>query len=131
MTPQPVRTRSWLSLALILAVVVGGQQAWSWWRNTQAAEQVRTLSQTGSVLMFTTDTCPYCAKARAWLNGNEARWRECNIDREPACRRLFEAQGSPGVPLMRVNGQWRLGFDPVWVGQALQSSPSGSSSPRP
>lgn len=131
MSNTPVHPRSLLSLALIVGVVVGGQQLWSWWRDNQAAEQVRTLSQTGSGLMFTTDTCPYCAKARAWLDGHGARWRECNIDQDEACQRLFQARGSPGVPLLRVNGEWRLGFDAVWVAQALQSSPSGASSPRP
>lgn len=131
-TPTPTARRSnWLSLAVIVAVVVGGSEAWSWWRSEQAAKQVSVLSQQGSLLMYTTDTCPYCAQARRWLNGAGARWQECNIDQDPACLKVFQSRGSPGVPLLNVNGQWRLGFDPTWVGQALQSSPKAETSPRP
>ena len=131
-TPAPTARRSnWLSLVLIVAVVVGGSEAWSWWRSEQAAKQVSALSQQGSLLMYTTDTCPYCARARRWLNDAGARWQECNIDQDAACLKTFQSRGSPGVPLLNVNGQWRLGFDPVWVGQALQSSPKAETSPRP
>lgn len=135
MSTQPDATtsskHSWLALVVILATVVGGSEAWSWWRDHRAAEMVRVHSQTGAVVMFTTDTCPFCDKARRWLNSQGARWQECNIDQSAHCAQVFQARGAPGVPLMNVNGQWRLGFDPVWVGEALQSSPKADKSPRP
>lgn len=122
---------SWVSLVVILVVVVGGSQAWSWWRDTRAAEVVRERSPQASITMFTTNTCPYCERARQWLKQIDAHWHECNIDQNESCQRLFQARGSPGVPLMHVNGQWRLGFDPVWLAEALQARPSTDSSPRP
>ena len=119
---EPARKRAgWLSLLLILAVVWGGSQLWSTWREQRNIEQVQAHARPGDILMYTTDTCPYCAAARRWLQSAQVPWRECNIDRDAACLATFQAKGAPGVPLMQVRGQWRLGFDAHWLGLALQT----------
>lgn len=127
---------SWLSLVVILLVVVGGTQAWTWWRQERQGDTVKVLARPGQITMYTTLTCPYCAKAKVWLNGHDVPWRECNIDRDAACLATYEAQGSPGVPLLHVQGHWHLGFDAQWLARALkaeprQPNPSTDSSPRP
>jgi len=130
---------TWWSLLLILLLVLGGNQAWTWWRDQHAANLVKQHATTGSITMFTTSSCPYCARARAWLTQHEIAWLECNVDTSLSCKAQFDAQGAPGVPLMLVNGHWHLGFDPAWLAQALQhpakhqtpSSPKADTSPRP
>lgn len=129
---------SWRSLAVILLLVIGGNQAWAWWRDQHAADLVKRYASAGSITMYSTTTCPYCAKARAWLDQHAIPWQECHIDTTPACQRTFEARGAPGTPLMLVNGHWRLGFDAAWVAQALQAPnpspqarPNSDTSPRP
>ena len=97
---------------------------------------VKALAEPGQITMYTTLTCPYCAQAKVWLNGHGVPWRECNIDRDAACRATYESQGGPGVPLLNVNGHWQLGFDPQWLAKALQAPPrqprpSNDGSPRP
>lgn len=103
-----------------MAAAWGASQALNWWRSERATEAVRTHAQAGDILMFTTNTCPYCEKARQWLNARSVPWTECNIDRDAHCQQLFQSRGAPGVPLLRVNGQWNLGFNPTWVSEALQ-----------
>lgn len=142
MTPSdsPGASRgSWPSLLIILLLVLGGNQAWSWWRDQHAAELVKRHAATGSITMFTTSTCPYCEQARTWLKQHDIAWLECNVETSLPCRQRFEAQGAPGVPLMLVNGHWQLGFDTAWLAQALQQppspqapiKPSAETSPRP
>lgn len=131
----PPRSSLW-GLAVVLLLVFGGMQAWTWWRHERQGEAVKTLAQPDQITMYTTTTCPYCAKAKVWLNGHGVPWRECNIDLDASCRATFEAQGAPGVPLLQVKGHWQLGFDPVWLTRALQTeprqpSPSTDRSPRP
>lgn len=123
--PAPTHNgpRAWLSLVVLLAVVWGGHQLWSWWRGERMVEQVQHQARDGDIVMFTTDSCPYCARASRWLDANQVPWTECNIDHNAQCLTLFQARGAPGVPLMHVKGQWRLGFDPVWVAQALERTP--------
>lgn len=131
----PPRSSLW-GLAVVLLLVFGGMQAWTWWRHERQCEAVKALAQPDQITMYTTTTCPYCAKAKVWLNGHGVPWRECNIDLDASCRATFEAQGAPGVPLLQVKGHWQLGFDPLWLTRALQTeplqpSPSTDRSPRP
>lgn len=119
MDRSPPRKASWRSLLVIVAVVWGSSQAWSWWRQTQATQTVQAQARAGDILMLTTTDCPYCAKARAWFKQHAVPWQECNIEQHDACRRLFDAQGAPGVPLLNVRGQWRLGFDADWMATTL------------
>lgn len=133
----------WKSLAAILLIVLGGTQAWHWWRDEQAATLIQRHAATADITLYTTSTCPYCAKARAWLTQHGIPWRECNVETDTTCMARYEAQGAPGVPLVHVKGQWHLGFDPAWLGRVLeapgdagaaQSSPSrpkGDKAPRP
>lgn len=131
----PARSSLW-GLAVVLLLVFGAMQAWTWWRHERQGETVKALAQPGQITMYTTTTCPYCAKAKVWLNGHGIPWRECNIDLHANCRMAFEAQGAPGVPLLHVRGHWQLGFDPRWLTRVLQTegpqpSPSTERSPRP
>lgn len=147
--PPSAGAPSLRSLAGLAAVVLGAwaiSQAVSWWQDARAAQAVREGSQRGDITLYTTSTCPYCARAAAWLNKHGVRWRECNIETDTTCLRTYEAQGAPGVPLVQVNGQWDLGFNANWVAEALRTPaagtprgtpppqadrPSGASSPRP
>lgn len=156
-----VQWASLRSLALVMLLVWGCSQALSWWQDQRFAEAVRLGSQRHELVVYSTDTCPYCARARAWLDANGARWRECNVERDAACQRSYQDQGAPGVPLVQVRSQsgappgppsaslWHLGFSPAWVASAMDklsaqgpteppapraaqaASPSLASSPRP
>lgn len=117
--PPPRRRGSWWSLILIVGLVWGGSQAMHWWRSEQAARTLQSQARPGDILMLTTSTCPYCAKARAWMSARSVPWQECDVEHEPRCALLYEARGAPGVPLMSVKGEWNLGFDPLWLSEAI------------
>ncbi len=141
------------SLAMVLLLVWGGSQALSWWQDRRFAETVRLGSQRHELVVYSTDTCPYCAKARAWLDAHGARWRDCNVEHDVACQQAYQAQGAPGVPLVRVGAMqqtgspsaagsgalWQLGFSPAGVASAMAKldnqpsahKPSAANSPRP
>lgn len=141
MTPkEPARkaTSLW-SLAVLIVVVLGATEAMNWWQDQRQADELkRVLSQQAvqakDVVMYTTSTCPYCAKARTWLKSNQVPFSECNVEQSAACLAQYELQGPPGVPLMKVRDQWHLGFDPAWLVLALQAQadkPNAAKSPRP
>ena len=77
------------SLAIVLLLVWGGSQALSWWQDHRFAEAVRLGSQQHELVVYSTDTCPYCAHARAWLNAQGARWRECDVEHDAACQQAY------------------------------------------
>jgi len=121
----PASWRSIVGLLVVMVLAWAGTQAVSHWQTRDSTRLVRELAKEGDIVMFTTDTCPYCAQAREWLSKHQVPWQECNVDQDAHCRAVFQAQGAPGVPLMNVRGQWRLGFDPLWLGETLKQAPSG------
>lgn len=151
--------RSLLGLVALVGVVWGAAQGLARWQDARAAATIREHSQRVDITLYTTSSCPYCAKAIAWLRQHEVRWRECNIETDATCQRTHAAQGAPGVPLVRAGTRWHLGFDATWLAEALAAqdgpvaapsasnhpksealpsaapaqpaSPSGASSPRP
>lgn len=143
--------RSLLGLAALVGLVWGGSHLLGRWQEARDASTIREISQRVSVTLYTTSTCPYCARAGAWLNRQNVRWRECNVETDASCAREYAQQGSPGVPLVRAGERWHLGFSAPWLAEALasqdavvgrgnaavgvsapqSSNPSGASSPRP
>ena len=124
----PSRRSIWVLIAL-MGMATASSQALHWWQGERAARIVRQHARPGDITLYTTSSCGYCAQARAWLATNQIPWRECQIEQDSRCQRTFTAQGAPGVPLMNVKGQWHLGFDADWLGQALQAEPKISASP--
>lgn len=113
--------RSLLGLLALVAMVWGGAQGLAHWQDARAASAIREHSQRVGITLYTTSTCPYCAKAIAWLKQHNVRWRECNVETDASCQRTYAQQGSPGVPLVRAGERWHLGFHAPWLAQALAS----------
>ena len=121
-TPQPssIPWRAlWVPIALAL-VIQWGLQWWQTRQVDQAGSTLASLAQAGDIVMFSTDTCIYCVRARDWMNDQGVKFTECNVDRDARCMQVYQAQGSPGTPLMRVKDDWQLGFDAQGVLRALQ-----------
>jgi glutaredoxin len=74
----------------------------------------------GDIMMLSSETCPYCKRARAWFNENRVVFGECFIERDPACRAAFDALQSPGTPMLVVRGHRQVGFSAERVAQALR-----------
>ena len=115
------RLRSALSLAVIAVAVFGATEAWRAWSGRRVGEQIVALAAPGDILMIASDTCPFCAKTRAWFGAHGVPFSECSIERDADCAARFRAYMSPGTPLLLVRGQPQVGFDPQRVAKALAS----------
>lgn len=74
----------------------------------------------GDILMYSTDSCVYCHRAMAQMNRWAVPFAVCDIDRDATCAQSYREAGAPGTPLMKVKGQWQLGFSAEGVLAALQ-----------
>ena len=116
------RLRSALSLIAIILVVSGATQAWRAWSGDRVGQRIAAAAAPGDILMIASDTCPFCAKTRAYFGEHGVVFSECSIERDEACAARFRAHMSPGTPLMLVRGQPQVGFDPQRVAKALGAS---------
>ena len=116
------RLRSALSLGAIVLVVGAASEAWRAWSGDRIGAQVAALAAPGDIEMVSSDTCPYCVKARAWFGEHNVAFTECSIERDAACAARFRAYMSPGTPLLFVRGKPQVGFSPQRVAEALGAS---------
>jgi len=117
------RVRSYVSLALIVGLVYGGVQLLQGRHSGQQAQALRAAAAPGDIVMLSSQTCPYCKRAREWMSEQNVPFRECMIETDAACLAEFQARGGLGTPTLVVRGRTVVGFDPARVAGILVSSP--------
>lgn len=80
--------------------------------NFAAAHQV-------PVVLYSTDWCGYCAKARQFLQENRIAFFEYDIEKSAEGHAQYRALGGRGVPVLQVNGHVIKGFNPDRIRQLL------------
>lgn len=72
------------------------------------------------VVVFTTPTCSWCARAKSYLRKQGVRFKEVDVSRDPqAARDLVRRTGQMGVPVIEIDGRPIVGFDQRRVDQLL------------
>lgn len=66
----------------------------------------------GEVTIYTTPTCPWCHKAKAWLRDKKIRYREIDVtsDRK-GLDEMVKISGQTGVPVIVVGEEVIVGFN--------------------
>ena len=67
--------------------------------------------------IYSTDTCPYCVRAKELLKRKNISYQEINLTREPGRRdeMLARADGRKTVPQIFINGQHIGGCDDLYA----------------
>lgn len=63
------------------------------------------------VLVYTSDTCPYCVAAKEFLSENNVEFEERNVTSSEAARNELIEKGYRGVPVIVVGEEEIVGFD--------------------
>jgi glutaredoxin len=111
-----------IGLAALVATVALGMQGMSRWSRHRLGAEVAAAARPGDITMIASETCVYCAAARAWFTDHGVPFDECMIERDAACADAYRALNAPGTPVMLVRGQRLLGFDAQAIAGALQNS---------
>jgi glutaredoxin len=109
-----------------LALLLGAALAWA--SPTTASAGTPDLSVEpkrgyGSidVILYQTSWCPYCTKARTFLQEMGVSLSVIDIEREPEKRQEMMAKsGSPGVPVIDVEGTVIRGYAPDAMRNAIE-----------
>lgn len=95
-------------IALLLALAV-----YQHWDRVQALLSPPSAgAQSGEVILYATEWCGYCAKARELLAADGISYREIDIEKDSTGRQAYQALGGRGVPLLDVRGQIVRGYNP-------------------
>jgi len=64
------------------------------------------------IKVYTTSTCPWCHKVKAFLKEKKVAFEEVDVasDQE-AAKKMVQKSGQMGVPQIEINGKMIVGFD--------------------
>jgi glutaredoxin 3 len=86
-----------------------------------AAHRADTATRPPRVLVFTTPTCLWCSRAKAYLRERHVKFREVDVSRDAAAARdLMRRTGQKGVPVIEIDGLAVVGFDRGKIDRLLQ-----------
>ena len=79
---------------------------------TRVPGTTATQKRAHRVLVFTTPTCSWCTRAKAYLREQRVPFREIDVSRDAsAARDLVRRTGQMGVPVVEIDGRPIVGFD--------------------
>ncbi|MCL5048295.1 MAG: glutathione S-transferase N-terminal domain-containing protein [Firmicutes bacterium] len=85
-----------------------------------------TTAKRHRVLVFTTPTCPWCNRAKAFLREKQVPYREIDVSKDHrAAADLVRRSGQMGVPVIEIDNQIVIGFDQRKVSQLLGLKQAG------
>ena len=64
-----------------------------------------------NVIVYTSNTCPYCTSTKEYLNEKGVEFIEKNVQTEAESRKELMAMGHMGVPVVVIDGEEIVGFD--------------------
>ena len=119
-------TLSKWGIAAVAAALLSGLNPGGLIAPCQAAEAAKPRHQP-DIIMYATESCPYCRKARDYFTAHHVSWREIDIDGSAQAKAEWEARNGKGTPLIFIDGQRIDGFVQSKLDSALAaySPPSG------
>ena len=73
------------------------------------------------VKVYSTNSCPWCVKAKQYLKSKNVNFSEINVSVDMEGRReMVNISGQMGVPVLNINGSVIVGFDKAAIDSALR-----------
>lgn len=77
------------------------------------------------MVLFTTPTCSWCRRTKAYLHERRVPFREVDVSRDAAAARdLVRRTGQMGVPVVEIDGRPVVGFDREAIDRLLGLRPA-------
>jgi mycoredoxin len=71
------------------------------------------------VVVYGTETCPFCAKTRAYLKGRNIAFGDFDVDKSDKGKHDFGELGGKSVPVILIGNRKLVGFDQKAIDAAL------------
>lgn len=79
--------------------------------NGMQANPVAQGRAQAAVILYGTDWCPYCARARSFLASLRVPYSDLDVEKDAAARSAFDKLNGDGYPLIWVDGQVLYGLN--------------------
>ncbi len=90
---------------------------------SKSAGSATTDARKHQVVVFSTPTCPWCSRLKAYLRSKNIAFKDVDVSRDAsAAREMVSKSGQMGVPQAWIDGQVVVGFDRARVDSLLHLS---------
>lgn len=73
------------------------------------------------VMIYTTNSCPYCVMAKDFFKKNGVKYEEINVEEnQEKAEEMVEKSGQMGVPVIDIDGKIIVGFNKPVIVKALE-----------
>jgi len=73
------------------------------------------------IKMYSTKDCPWCLRAKEFLEELKVEFEDINIAEDQiAANEMVELSGQRGVPVLDIDGEIIVGFNPALIKKALK-----------
>ncbi len=87
---------------------------------TAASAAASAHKATHSVRVYSTPTCPWCSRVKAYLRDQHIAFTDIDVSRDArAAQDMMRRSGQMGVPQVDIDGQMVVGFDRKRIDQLL------------
>lgn len=105
-----------LILAVGLGIGLGVKQGWAWYNSAPAYIETDTsahfVNTSEKVVIYSTQWCPYCKKAREYLTAQNIPFDERDIEQgDIKIDTLYGSIGAQGIPQIVVGNKIITGFN--------------------
>ena len=70
------------------------------------------LEHNGQVILYSTDWCGYCVKARKLMDKNDIEYVDYDIEKSQKGKEQYDRLGGRGIPVLLIDGEVVKGYDP-------------------
>lgn len=75
-----------------------------------------------NIKVYSTNSCPWCVKAKNYLKSKNVNFEELNVGtNERAAMEMIQKSGQRGVPVLDINGTIVVGFDKRRIDELLEA----------
>lgn len=73
------------------------------------------------VKVYSTPTCPWCHRAMEFLKELKVEFEDINVaENKEAAQEMIDKSGQRGVPVIEIDGEIIIGFNPDEIKKALK-----------
>jgi len=105
---------------LLILIAVGVFLNWDKIRDQFSPPPDFSAGHPDGVVLYATDWCGYCRKAREFFKAHNIRYVEYDIEKSAEGRSQYEQLHGSGVPLIVIRGEVIRGYNPNTMKELLK-----------
>jgi len=101
-------------MKIIIAILIALAIFQKWDDITDPVSNYNKMHE-GKIILYATEWCSYCAKARDFLSEKNIEYYEYDIEKSPEGAAQYERIGEKGIPILLIDGEVVRGFNPTKI----------------